>query len=358
MKTILINILLVIIGLITLELIFGEWLIDNRLFLTRIPRDVQISFPVSHLYQSPTNAIYTRDTFGLRGDYPSLDQIDILTVGGSTTDQRFIDDSLTWQTYISRQLSSETGRSFSVVNAGVDGQTTFGHIANFEHWFSYIPNLKPKFILFYIGLNDKWAASPNGKFDDAVKPDQNASLNLRKIILSKSALRNAWINLTGLITIKGKPGHSVEDWSSTYQVTVDNNAKISEQDALLLDAYKKRVARLIVLTREIGAKAIIVNQKSMLHTTKGNSIEVNVLEGWDEDYSVRLAILEHNFAKATLETCTEFKAICMDLSNDLANQLSEKHFYDLDHNNPAGTKLVGEYMAERISQALGTGDED
>ena len=59
------------------------------------------------------------------------------------------------------------------------------------------------------------------------------------------------------------------------------------------------------------------------------------------------------FADATLETCREYcAAICINLYDDLKDQLSERNFYDLDQNNPLGTKIIGEYLAVKISQAL------
>ena len=43
--------------------------------------------------------MYKRDNYGLRGDYNKISDIEIAAIGGSTTDERWIDDKLTW-TYL------------------------------------------------------------------------------------------------------------------------------------------------------------------------------------------------------------------------------------------------------------------
>ena len=48
----------------------------------------------------------------------------ILTIGGSTTDQRFVSDGYTFQDYLYINLNKE----FKIYNGGVDGQSTLGHI--------------------------------------------------------------------------------------------------------------------------------------------------------------------------------------------------------------------------------------
>jgi hypothetical protein len=48
---------------------------------------------------------------------------------------------------------AQNGAGLTVANAGVDGQSTVGHIMNFKWWFPNIPRLAPDYILFYLGLN-------------------------------------------------------------------------------------------------------------------------------------------------------------------------------------------------------------
>ena len=74
--------------------------------------------------------------------------IDFLVLGGSTTEEKFIDDNDTWTEKLEKKFIKD-GKDIEVVNAGIDGQSTIGHIYNFEKWFPHIKNLNPKFIIFY-----------------------------------------------------------------------------------------------------------------------------------------------------------------------------------------------------------------
>jgi lysophospholipase L1-like esterase len=126
----------------------------NRLNKLNLIRDVDLTYDVGGLYQTDNKQIrYKRDSYGLRGNYGTPGQIDILTVGGSTTDQRFISEGATWQDVLHHVFAAH-GKTVHVANAGVDGQSTYGHIKDFDWWFPYIPNLKARYFLFYLGIND------------------------------------------------------------------------------------------------------------------------------------------------------------------------------------------------------------
>ncbi len=87
-----------------------------------------------------------------------------------------------------------------------------------------------------------------------------------------------------------------------------------------------------------------------------NGLKVYVPPEWNREATVKAAKLESVFANATLETCRKNGAICFDLFGDLKDQLSERHFYDLNHNNPLGTKLIREYFAMKVLQTLDAAD--
>ena len=81
-----------------MELIFGSWLKDTKKTdIVFVPRNIDRKIPIKHKYPSNKNFIhYRRDMYGFRGDYDSINQIKILTVGGSTTDQINVSEDETW----------------------------------------------------------------------------------------------------------------------------------------------------------------------------------------------------------------------------------------------------------------------
>ena len=57
-------------------------------------------------YNLPNYVIdYQRDEFGFRDRESKFSDIDILTIGGSTTDERFIKDGDTWSKKLENRLS-------------------------------------------------------------------------------------------------------------------------------------------------------------------------------------------------------------------------------------------------------------
>jgi hypothetical protein len=182
---VLVNSILIVLGKVIVELALGDWIRPNALNKLNIIRSRTIKINIDGLYEWPTNTVtYTRDSHGLRGSFHEPSEINVLTVGGSTTDQRFINDGYTWQDVIQQRFQS-MGKTVVVANAGVDGQSTFGHIKNFDWWFPNIPGLKPECILFYVGIND-FHMKEGSSSDALIVDDRDKSV--RQILRERSVL--------------------------------------------------------------------------------------------------------------------------------------------------------------------------
>jgi len=209
-----INLSIFLFGVAALEMVFGGWLKDVGFERLNLIRNQTILFPVASLYGGAgKTAIYTRDRYGFRGKYSDVSQIDILTVGGSTTDQRYIADDHTWQQILQNNFVHH-GLNINVVNAGVDGQTTFGHIHNFHYWFPKIRGLKVKYVLFYIGLNDVFS-DDSTPFDLLVR--KPGKWSWREQIMAKSALYHLSKVIRGIAIVKtSKLGHKSVDFTQIH----------------------------------------------------------------------------------------------------------------------------------------------
>src|SRR4029079_4737697 len=86
------------------------------------------------------------------------------------------------------------GRPYNVVNAGIEGQSTVGHLLNFEHWFSAIPGMKARYVIAYIGLNDVHTKNP--VTDDHLR--QGFWRSLRTNIRDRSALYRTYRLAVGI----------------------------------------------------------------------------------------------------------------------------------------------------------------
>lgn len=198
-----------IFGLTVLEIIFGGWVFKDPWFHVRainVVREQKIIYNIENISSiGMARSIYTRDKFGLRGFCSNPRDIDILTIGGSTTDQRYISDGLTYQDVLQNSLSSYLGKKVCVSNAGVAGHSTFGHQAAFDYWFPLIDDLNPKYYLFYVGIND--AGFRFESIDGADNPGKNGSL--KSILQKNSAIYDLLKKIRSLYSLHSKNAYAV-----------------------------------------------------------------------------------------------------------------------------------------------------
>jgi lysophospholipase L1-like esterase len=98
-----------------------------------------------------------RVTFDERGfrvqppvSYDRKTGVRIFAIGGSTTEELFVDDAATWTHRLQVALATDLGRPVEVINAGVSGLRARHHVAMLRH----ILPLQPDLVLFLVGFND------------------------------------------------------------------------------------------------------------------------------------------------------------------------------------------------------------
>ena len=145
-----INFIILLIGFVIIELIFGTWFYTssnfNNLLIPRKQTNILENLP----YESNHIGIYSRDKNGFRANDYSLNEIEILILGGSTTEEREVDDQLIWTKVFEKKII----KKHKVLNAGIGGQTSYGHKELYRLWFSRFKELKPNYMLVYLGIND------------------------------------------------------------------------------------------------------------------------------------------------------------------------------------------------------------
>ena len=342
------NALLLIVGLVILEAAFGNWLSPNWLYSLNVLRNVDRVHNVSHLYAAAAPIHYKRDQFGLRGYYSDIGDIDILTIGGSTTDQRYLDEGKTWQDVLRHQFF-RSGCDISVVNAGVDGQSSYGHIKDFEWWFPQIPNLHARYILFYVGLNDFY------KTAGTVYDDLAPSFGLRAEIKDRSALYHLYRTLVGIYLTGSvyKTGHRIIDFTKIKWTTTP---RLRDYGVLMqnrLTMYRERIVRLAQLTKQRGAMPVFVTQQSRRY-----KVIDGIVHGWVEELpyegvsvnGVDYYYMLEKLNQSTLEAAQRSGALSIDLARDLS--LEDTDFYDQEHNTPAGATTIGMYLYRRLADII------
>jgi len=334
-------------GLLIIELIFGNWIDPNDLNKLNIIRSKELNLNISDIYVNPyPEIVYTRDKYGLRGSFDNTSEIDILTVGGSTTNQLYIADGKTWQDVIQDRFLS-IGKDIKVANAGIDGQSTFGHIKNFEWWFPYIPDLKPKYILFYVGINDFY--KDDGYVYDALL-DKNKSHG--KMLKDKSAIYNIYriINETYFARYVYDIGHNVSiDFSKVEWTQIPIQKDYTKLMNKRLNEYAERLTILIAKTREFGSEPIFATQP-----TRKYRFNKGVIEGIKAPFPYDSTLINgvdyyHMMKLQDRTTClvgSKNQVTCLDMAK--GNLWIDEDYYDYIHMTPSGVKRVGEYLFEAL----------
>ena len=349
-KIVTVNIAILSILIVLVELCFGNWLGKKNINHLNIYKNFTYKYKQA-LYKGNPNIIYKKDKYGFRGNYKNIKDIDILTVGGSTTDQRFITEGKTWQNVLSRLLSSR-GQYTSVVNAGVNGQSTIGHIKNFQIWFPQIKDFNPKYFLFYLGINDFYV-------DQQSPFDNLEQQNLTQIIKSNSISYYLFRTLRGIILAHFvyKVTHKKINFTKmkwTKIPLIKSKKAYQKVMKTRLHNYQRRLRILFTLVKQhYQSKIILVTQKYNYYNKINGEIhgldKVRFFDGIkyngvDQYYLMRL------LNKAAIEICNEFNGICIDFAEDI--KLNHDDFYDFAHNTPIGADKIGRYLYEELKEKI------
>ena len=354
LRVFLINFLLILFVVLIAELIFGNWIFGPKYSVLNIPRNENRHFDVSNVMGRTNSILYTRDKHGLRGTYGGDPKsVDVLVIGGSTTDEQFIDDSETWVRQLGK-LFRDSGSDLTFVNAGIDGQSTRGHALAFELWFPNIPNLRPKYVIAYIGINDTTLGSERALYD-SMKSDQFMR-RARYFIMNHSVLYNQFRRIRGmLLAHRAHVVHGSKDMANGKWVPVNKVVDIDvlrKSVNLELKAYKNRLLKLISLIKSYGAKPIFVTQ------TRGDfRLQKPHLSTWVSDNEGKPSnTTNFNFQKleffneVTLSVCKTSRMLCIDLAKKI--KFSDGDFYDSIHTTPTGSMKIAKFLFRELTGKL------
>jgi len=347
---VLVNLALLGAAIVVLELIFGAWFDDANLNRLNLVKGRSLQFDVSELYDSETPTVrYTRDAFGLRGDYggdPA--RIDLLTLGGSTTDQRYVADGQTWQDVLAAEFARH-GNPLCTANAGVDGQSTVGHIKNFEWWFPHVPGLAPKYVLCYVGINDLHVEPlPDADGANVAEPTWFDAVQNKSAVCHLVRTLYGTYKATRVLNI----GHRKVDWTRVAWTT-DAMQTDYEFFTPRVTAYERRLHELADCIRRFGAKPIFVTQPVRYYRRTPDGWEGTaeaIADGKRRLNGVDYGAMMGRFNDALRATAADEGAVFVDLA--AAREWRDDDFYDYAHMTPRGARRVGEALHEALSAEL------
>jgi len=219
--------------------------------------------------------------------------------------------------------------NFDVVNAGIDGQSTYGHLWNFENWFKKIKKFKTKYIFFYIGINEYFSNTKN--IYDHGYENLNFIQKVKLWIKENNGLIYKAYNLIYRY-------YFPQDISRIEYTKKEINYKPAHKKIEINDEnikqLNKRLDKLILLSKDLNAKPVFITQK----TLRSKLIDGKVYSVDGIDYISK----EKKIAQIIIETCKRNKIFCIDLYNK--SKFSQHNFYDLVHTTPEGSSIIAEII--------------
>jgi lysophospholipase L1-like esterase len=345
LKVIGVNLLICLALLLPVELIFGDWLTGEADLSLLNVRPNTIDVEPSPLYPPGRTITYTRDRYGFRGGAGDASRIDVLAVGGSTTNERYVDNADTWVARLQRLLG-ERDCSVTIANAGVDGYSTIGHIASFGQWFNRIPGLKPRAVLVYAGINDA-LLDPSALPADDRRKYPTWWRRTEHYVAAHSAVRRLYVTLRGWW--RARQGHVLH---GEVRVATDSAwepaslpADFTALAARQTGAYRERLQRLNQRIREFGATPVYITQLRFDGRETDDRWQQIVGSRGAFDLAMLLAI-DH----ATLDFCRDSGEACIDLAGRI--QFDPSDHYDAVHTTSAGSVRTAEFLAPELAPIL------
>ena len=288
--------------------------------------------------------VNTRNGLGFRGpDTPvNFSQtLSVITVGGSTTECRFLSDSLTWP-YRLGQLLQQDFRNVWLNNAGLDGHSTFGHQVLLK---DHISNIKPKVIMFLVGMNDIESDQPS--FHDKLN-DRGAFPDLKHYIYNHSEVINLVVNL-----FRGWRAQRFNNTTQELRLPNKNSTlflqdsvienRLNSQEKYLID-FRKRVNELIDSCRSYHIQPVFITQPN-LYGYGIDSITQAVLAKSKLEADLNGELLWKILEKYNDQTriiCKEKKAPLIDLAMKMPK--NSYYYYDNSHYTNEGAQKVAELL--------------
>jgi len=356
-----------IFSIFTLELIFGGWIKPDtgwsKTESLNIIKNTVIKFDTKNLYKHHNDSItYSRNLYGLRDYCKNPSDIKILTVGGSTTDQRYINDGETYQDIMQAFLLKQFGFDYCISNAGVDGHSIIGHNVSFENWFPLIPNLKPEFVLLYIGINDAkfYDEARINNFNTVKKKSWRDLSAFYKLYLSGIAFYQSRISrLSG--TGHGavipspeilSPGHgrnirNYSDYSEVKQTTGADSLIISNANF-----FEIFLLKLLKNIDNMGAKPICVSQPHLyVKNVNGEILGIkNAFVHNGKSYNGLDYYASINEINERMKfNCIKHGGHFIDASQI---NFTKDDFYDAEHLTPSGTVKLGIYLSNAFMKTF------
>ncbi len=290
--------------------------------------------------------------WGLRGEDPPVqwdEYLTIVTVGGSTTANYYLDDDLTWSRVIQNRLREIHPLTW-VGNGGIPRHSADTHFLFVREVLSII---KPDIALFLVGVNDMGPLLRGSRGTVDRLPDSG----IRQSLFSRSMVLQTLYKIKK-VYMDGAPviSQSVDPYYHEVAMTEEEIPLPEDIHELLEDPgyYQRRIRLIIQECRVLGITPVFMTQPLLY---QDNDYWRGVLEtqqwvgGSDRPisaatFSRMLEMLNSDL----IEICIQEDVAVLDLASEVPH--SQDYFYDSMHMTEAGAAFTGNIASEFLINYL------
>lgn len=299
---------------------------------------------------------YSRNSLGFRGpELPAKngDIISLITLGGSTTECKFLSDSCTWPARLYERLHRGHPNIW-LNNAGMDGHTTFGHLLLLKE---YILKMKPKYIILMTGVNDVELDEPD-EFDrmSEKKINTSSAKTLLKSLAGHTELGRAFLNYFQLraASRKGLAHREIDPRKLADNPLADTiiNRRLDSQLPYLA-GYRNRIDSILRLCQQAGIGVVLVTQPSLYGAYTDPATGVAMGDKWfAKDPNGENCLLMEKVLESYNDVLRSFsnRAAMIDLSRKMPK--NSAFFYDFTHFTNSGASQAAAILDVELRKIL------
>ncbi len=276
--------------------------------------------------------------------------LSIIAIGGSTTECRFLSEGQDWVALLRQELKMSLSQSLWINNAGLAGNSTFGHrILLHQH----ISKIKPDYVIYLIGINEILRSDD---FNDDLAIQLNRSFSAKDWLKKNSEIALLINNIRRSFkayTIEAGHGRKAMELESRPHFQIDYFEIYQEinRQSKFINAYEKRLRLLLKETANFGIKPIVLTQPLLFGECKDEytGVQLGTIASRFQ-YGQRYWEILENYNQITRQVARELEVPLIDLACRMPK--SSRYFYDSMHFNKEGAKKVNQLLAPAVVKII------
>jgi lysophospholipase L1-like esterase len=296
---------------------------------------------------------HTKNSLGFRGPDPPRDmarRLTLITIGGSTTECLFLSDGKTWTDVLARRLAS-AWPDLWVNNAGLDGQSTYGHLILLR---DFVVSLRPTVAVFLIGVNDVGLDSLN-PYDGSLLPNRPVWRSAGVFLADHSEVAGLAQNLLRLSRAQ-KAGFGHSEINLAKLTVIEHNPEVSaatiRQYRSSLPGFGDRLTAIAELCRRNGIDPVFVTQPALYGdgTDPATGVNLATLQVQGAANGRLWWSVQEMYNDVTRRVAQDRHLLLIDAARELPKD--SRLFYDFMHFTNEGAVRLGEIVASHLEPYL------